>query len=74
MTIKYFANTLNDLLKTKFKECNMDVFVSHQKSYVGTEFGKPLMSIKNKDEIIQFIFDQWENYNDRLNYMKVFQL
>ena len=44
------------------------------KSYVGIEFGKPLMSIKNKDEIIQFIFDQWRNYNDRLNYMEVFQL
>ena len=61
-------------MKTKFKECNMDVFVSHQKSYVRVEFGKPLMSIKNKEEIIQSIFDQWENYNDRLNYMKVFQL
>ena len=30
------------------------------------------MSIKRKDEIIQFVFDQWEKYNDSLNYAIVF--
>ena len=30
------------------------------------------MSIKKKDEIIQFVFDQWEKYNNSLNYAIVF--
>ena len=63
MTIKYFVETLNHLLKKRFKDCSLEVYLSRGKRHVHIAFKKPLMSVKTKDEIIQLIFTPCEKYD-----------
>ena len=49
MTIKYFVETLNYLLKKRFKDCSLEVYLSRGKRHVHIAFKKPLMSVKTKD-------------------------
>ena len=63
MTIKYFANNLNLILKKKSKNSILDVYVSQRQKHVHIVFGRLLLAIKNSPEILELILDDWDRYS-----------
>ena len=58
MTIKYFVNDLNHILRN----CVLDMYVARLKKHIYITFDRALMSLGNTVEIVQII--RSEKYGD----------
>ena len=60
-------------MKSEYRDSNLEVYLSTWKRRIHIAFDKLTMSLKNRQEIINFIFSQWEKDNHNFNYEIVFQ-
>ena len=69
MTIKYFANNnLKLILKKKSRNSILDVYVFRRQKHVHIAFGRLLLAIKNSQEILELILDEWDRYSNHATY------